>query len=137
MPTDVFTPEQQSLMAALPSKAPRQADVLTALRNAPADTPILLADFPAATVKALSSKGLVLVEDAIIERDPHADDTTSLLPSQPLVLNNDQLQAVLRAAGEVAVDEADLGVDQHGAATLLAADEIGQATAAAELIRLL
>ena len=91
---DVFTPEQQSLMAALPSKAPRQADVLTALRNAPADTPILLADFPAATVKALSSKGLVLVEDAIIERDPHADDTTSLLPSQPLVLNNDQLQAV-------------------------------------------
>jgi len=91
---ETLTPEQDAAAAGLAAKAPRQAEVLDALRAAPADAPLLLADFPAASVKALQAKGLVLVEDATVERDPHAADDVSLLPSQPLVLTPAQAEAV-------------------------------------------
>jgi len=96
-----LTAEQAAAAAALEAKAPRQAGVLAALRAAPFDAPLLLAEFPAATIKALVAKGLVLVEDATMERDPHAADETSLLPSQPLVLNPDQSTAVVAVTAAI------------------------------------
>jgi primosomal protein N' (replication factor Y) len=91
----------QAAADALATKAPRQAEVLTALRaSASAGRP--LAELPAAAVRALEAKGLVCVEDQPLERDPHAGESVDHLASQPLVLNPAQGEAV--AAVTAAID---------------------------------
>jgi primosomal protein N' (replication factor Y) len=99
----VWTEELAAAAAALETRAPRQAEVLARLRDGATEGGRPLADFPAASVKALAAKGLVEVVEETVERDPQANELGDHLPSQPLALNEAQAAAV--AAVVAAVDQ--------------------------------
>jgi primosomal protein N' (replication factor Y) len=75
--------------------SPRQRRVVeTLLRRGACPVPELCAESEVtqAVVRTLRKKGLVVIEERVVERDPFADDI--ILPSAPLTLNPEQAQAL-------------------------------------------
>lgn len=95
----VAEPDTENL-AALAKKAPRQAEVLAQLREAPERT-VPLSDLPPGVAKALAAKGWVSLEAAIHSRVP--DEKSAFLPSEALALNDEQAAAL--AVVKAAIDE--------------------------------
>ncbi len=96
-------------LAALEKKAPRQADVILALRDAP--KPIAVTELSEQcgvahqTIQSLAKKGWLLVDPETVERDPYAGE--QFVASANLVLNEEQ--AVVFARVKAAVEQVAAG----------------------------
>lgn len=77
----------------LRKKAPRQAEMIEALRMAEG-TPLPASSFPAASLKAVVKAGWVVVEEEQILRDPYGED--DFIATAPLALTEEQQAALDR-----------------------------------------
>ncbi len=91
---------EAATVAALETKAPRQAETLARLAAAP-DRTLPLAELPAGVARALEAKKLVVITTAVQERVP--EEAATFLPSAPLSLNEEQAAAL--AAVLTAIDD--------------------------------
>ncbi len=86
----LLRPPTEDERNALAARAPKQSEVLAKL--AAESGPIPLAALNAAAVKGLLTKWkdrpIIVVEEAVLDRDPHGDD--EFLPTSPLPLNAEQ-----------------------------------------------
>ncbi|MEQ1851179.1 MAG: primosomal protein N', partial [Chthoniobacteraceae bacterium] len=96
-------------IAALEKKAPGQAAVLAALRDA--ERPVLITELASQcavahqTIKALEKEGLILLESEKVERDPYGDE--SFVASGKLELNAEQAVVFERVRAAIAANHSD------------------------------
>ena len=93
-------------LAAIEKRAPRQADALRAVIGAGKPVPVTAAAAEAGVAEGvfrlLEKRGLVVIESAVVARDPYAEKFVS---SASLVLNSEQ-EAALQAVEEAMADPA-------------------------------
>ncbi|MDB6122199.1 MAG: priA [Pedosphaera sp.] len=90
----------------LPKRQHEVWNIIEERREMPLQELIDLAETTAATVRHLEDKGLITITTEISERDPYARE--NILPTQPLLLNPQQVRALDKI--KVAMDVEGLGV---------------------------
>lgn len=100
-------------LAKLEKRAAKQYAVVALLQCAP-DRTLPVADLgenSAPTLKSLAAKGLIKISTENVRRDPEATET--IIPSQPLALNEQQQQAFDAISASLTTDHSALGTSSQ------------------------